>query len=277
MKELMLLMGEDLQVYLFFGFLTVFLIIERLVPKRKPESSQAKRRFTNSALTVVTILSLPLLPLSFIGAASWAQANGIGAFNVVGEYLPGSVVIVLTLLVRGFVSFGTHWLNHKVPFLWRFHRVHHLDTELDVSSTVRGHPLEMLLSMMIGLPIVLLFGLSPWVLIFYELLDVSVNLFSHANIRLAPSLNGWLRYVITTPDLHKVHHSCYQPETDSNFSAVFPICDTLLGTFRTETREPLETMPLGLEETRDPQANNFWWLLASPFLSKSAARPVLGS
>ena len=95
---------------------------------------------------------------------------------------------------------------------------------------------------------------------------MSVTLFSHANIRVAPFLNRYLRYVIVTPDLHKVHHPSYQPETDSNFSAVFPIWDILLGTFKTATREPLETMPIGLDEIRDPQANRFWWLLASPLI-----------
>lgn len=270
MRDFMLLMGEDLQVYLFFAGLSVLLIAERIIPKRRPDNPQAQRWRTNAAMTTVVILSLPLLPASFITAALWAQKNGVGLFPLLEKLLdgglPSSLLVALTLLVRGFMSFGTHFLNHKVPLLWRFHRVHHLDTELDVSSTVRFHPVETLFGLMIGLPVVLLFGLSPWVLIFYELLDVSVVLFSHANIRLARGLNRYLRYVIVTPDLHKVHHSSYQPETDSNFSAVFPIWDVVFGTFRTETREPLETMTIGLDETRDPQANRFWWLLASPFL-----------
>ena len=275
MRELMLLMGEDLQVYLFFGCLGALLIAERIVPKRKPEASQVNRWRTNAAITALVILSLPLLPASFITAAFWAQKNGVGLLNQAGDELPQVILVTLTLLIRGFVSFGTHFLNHKLPLLWRFHRVHHLDTELDVSSTVRFHPVEMLFGLMIGLPMVLVFGLSPWVFIFYELLDVSVTLFSHANIRLAPALNRYLRYVIVTPDLHKVHHSSYQPETDSNFSAVFPIWDIVFGTFRTETREPLETMTLGLDEIREPQANRFWWLLASPFLRTPRQAEVL--
>jgi sterol desaturase/sphingolipid hydroxylase (fatty acid hydroxylase superfamily) len=266
MKDLMIVMGEDLQFYLFFGLLAGFLILERLIPKRHPQRPQGQRWLTNAALTLVTVVSLPLLPISFITAAWWAQEQNIGLLNLADAYLSPSLVIALTLLLRGFISFGTHYLNHKVPFLWRFHKVHHLDTELDVSSTVRFHPLETPLSLAIGLPAVLLFGLSPWVLIFYELLDVSVVLFSHSNIQIPSLMNRYLRYVIVTPDLHKVHHSSYAPETDSNFSAVFPIWDILCGTFRTATREPLETMTLGLDEVRDPQANRFWWLLASPFL-----------
>jgi sterol desaturase/sphingolipid hydroxylase (fatty acid hydroxylase superfamily) len=125
--------------------------------------------------------------------------------------------------------------------------------------------------MLIGLPMVIAFGLSPWVLLLYELLDVTVTLFSHSNLRIPRWLNRYLRYVIVTPDLHKVHHSTYQPETDSNFSAVLPIWDILFGTFRTQTRKPLATMPLGLEGVRGPQANEFWWLLKSPFLSDKNA------
>ena len=275
MRELMLSMGNDLQFYLFFGFLGVFLIAERLLPKRQPDTSQVKRWRTNAALTIVVVLALPLLPASFITAALWAEEKGFGLFNLLGEDFPVAGLIALTLLGRGFISFGTHYLNHKVPFLWRFHRVHHLDTELDVSSTVRMHPIELPLGLIIGLPVVILLGLSPWVLIFYELLDVSVVLFSHANLRIAPMINRYLRYVIVTPDLHKVHHSCYRPETDSNFSAVFPIWDILLGTFRTETREPLATMPLGLDEVRNPQASSFWWLLVSPFVPGRQQNTVL--
>ncbi len=178
------------------------------------------------------------------------------------------VVIVVTLLLRGFVSYYTHYLNHRIAFLWRFHRVHHMDKSLDVSSTVRFHPLELLFSLSLGVPFVIVLGLSPWVLLLYELLDVSVTLFSHANLRLPTAVNRWLRYIIVTPDLHRVHHSTWQPETDSNFSAVFPLWDLLFGTFRTHTREPLERMELGLKEFRGKEVYRGGWLLLSPLIGK---------
>ena len=181
-----------------------------------------------------------------------------------------------TLLVRGFISFFTHLLNHKIPFLWRFHRVHHLDTELDVSSTVRFHPVEFVLSTFIGLPVVVAFGLSSWVLIFNELLDVAVTLFSHSNLRVPTFINRPLRYVIVTPDLHRVHHSAWQPETDSNFGAVFPIWDLIFGTFRPTPRDGHELMRLGLDDLREPEANRFLVLLLSPF-KKQIAPPVTTS
>jgi len=274
MEQLMLSMGEDLQVTFYFGLLLSFLLIERLLPKRRPAEPQAGRWRTNAGLTLLTILTLPVLPTSFIAVAFWAQANGFGFLNVLAPVLPAIASILLTLLIRGFISFGTHYLNHRVPVLWRIHRIHHLDTELDVSSTVRFHPLEMPLSLLIGIPAVALCGLSKWALILYELLDVSVTLFSHSNIRLHPRLDRYLRYLIVTPDLHRVHHSTHQPETDSNFSAVFPIWDILFGTFRTVTRAPQETMPLGLSDIRDPQANRIWWLLVAPFLPMNPPPPA---
>ena len=155
---------------------------------------------------------------------------------------------------------------HKVSWFWRLHRVHHLDTELDVSTTVRFHPLEFAVALLIGIPLVLVFGLTLWILLLYELLDAVVTLFSHANIRLPMAVDRVLRFIIVTPDLHRIHHSSWQPETDSNFSAVFPIWDIVFGTFRTQTRAPQETMELGLEEIRDERANRMMWLLASPLL-----------
>lgn len=267
MQDWLIQYGEEFQVYLFFGLLSGLLIIERLLPKRRPQTSQRNRWRTNAALSILAILTLPVLPLSFISAAWWAEAQGFGLLNLADAQLPGWLLVGATLAGRSFVSYATHWLNHKVPFLWRIHRVHHLDTELDVSSTVRFHPLEMPVSLLIGLPVVLLLGLSPWVLILYELMDVGVTLFSHSNLRIHSRVDRFLRYLIVTPDLHKVHHSTIETETNSNYSAVLPIWDIVLGTFRTNTQAPLDVMPLGLKEVRGAEANGFWWLLRSPFVT----------
>lgn len=164
---------------------------------------------------------------------------------------------------------------HKVPLFWRVHRVHHFDTELDVSTTVRFHPFEFALALLLGGPVVLLLGLSPWMLLLYEILDAGVTLVSHANVGLPARLERVLRYLVVTPDLHRVHHSSWQPETDSNFGAVFPVWDLLFGTFRSETRHPQEVMELGLAEVRDGRQHRLGWLLRSPFASigRSSIQP----
>ncbi|MDA1074288.1 MAG: sterol desaturase family protein [Proteobacteria bacterium] len=161
MQVFMLEYGETLQVVLFFSLLPALLALERVLPFRRPEPDSARLR-TNFALTALAIACMPLVPVSFITAAFWAQERGLGLFNYLNLSEPA--LIAATLFVRAFISFGTHFLNHKIPWLWRLHRVHHIDTELDVSSTVRFHPLEMPVGAMIGVPAVVVFGLSPWVL-----------------------------------------------------------------------------------------------------------------
>jgi len=253
--------GDDLQVALFFSLLLILAVAERLAPRRPGRLDRAIRWPTNFFLTLVNLLAMSALPVSFITAALWAEAHGWGALNQVR--LPIAIVVVLTLAVRGFISFSTHYLMHMVPVLWRVHRVHHLDTELDVSTTVRFHPLEFFIQLVPGVLIVVVFGLSPWVLMFYELLDVAVTLWTHSNVRLPQAVDRIVRYVVVTPDLHRVHHSAWKPETNSNFGAVFPFWDLVFGTFRAVPRDGHERMRLGLDEVRGRDAHRPLWLLGS--------------
>ncbi|MFQ5638360.1 MAG: sterol desaturase family protein [bacterium] len=264
--------ANDLQVVLFFTLLFLFSLAEVFGPKRPGPMHRKERWLTNYLMTALNIVVMGLLPVTFFGVAVWAQEHGYGLFNFFST--PMGVLVIGTLLARGFISFFTHYLMHKVPLLWRLHRVHHLDTEMDVSTTVRFHPFEILAALPLGVPVVVIFGLSPWVLLLYEVFDAVVTLFSHANIRLSANLDRVLRYVIVTPGLHRVHHSSWQPETDSNYSAVFPIWDILFGTFRTDTRAPHETMQLGLEEMRDKRTHRFLWLLGSPFMRQLKVQPA---
>jgi len=253
--------GDSLQVILFFSLLFVLPFVERLVPRR-PGSMDRKTRWpANLGLTFLNFLSLGVIPVSLFGTAVFADSQGWGLLNRVE--LPTPAVVFVTLLVRGFISFFTHYLMHKVPLLWRMHRVHHLDTEMDVTTTVRMHPLEFFVGALPGVPIVLAFGLSPWVLMLYELFDVMVTLWTHSNVRLPEPVNRILRYFIVTPDLHRVHHSAWQPETDSNFGAVFPVWDLIFRTYRAEPRDGHQNMRLGLDEVRGREAHRLFWLLGS--------------
>jgi sterol desaturase/sphingolipid hydroxylase (fatty acid hydroxylase superfamily) len=152
---------------------------------------------------------------------------------------------------------------HMVPTFWRLHRVHHLDTELDVTTTVRFHPLEFVVQTLAAVPIVIAFGLTPWVLVLYEILDVAVTLWTHSNTRLPAVVERVLRYFVVTPDVHRIHHSAWKPETNSNFGAVFPLWDLIFGTFRSESRDGHEHMRLGLDEVRGREAQRPLWLLGS--------------
>jgi len=253
--------GEHLQFVLFFGMLLLLAVAERWVPRRPGPMNRAIRWPVNYFLTLVNIGAMGLLPISFIGAAVWAQGYGWGLLNVI--QLPVAALVGVTLLVRAFISFFTHYLNHVIPLFWRVHRVHHLDTELDVSTTVRFHPLEFFIGILPGVPIVVAFGLTPWVLVLYEVLDAVVNIWSHSNVRLPRRLDQVLRYIVVTPDLHRVHHSAWKAETNSNFGAVFPVWDLIFGTFRANPRDGHERMRLGLNEVRGRDAQRPLWLLAS--------------
>lgn len=267
LPTLMLEKGGDVQVWVFFGCLAILLGLERLVPCREIPADPWRRWRANISLSLLNVVLIGLLPVSLIAAGFWAERHDVGLLNWLE--MPHWMVLAATLLLRGFVSFFTHYLNHRVPVLWRLHRVHHLDNDLDVSSTVRFHPLEMVASTLVGIPVVVLLGLAPWVLLLYEVLDAAVTLFSHSNIRLPAWLNRPLRYVIVTPDLHRVHHSVLQPETDSNFSAVFPVWDLVFGTFRAAPSAPPASMALGLSATPSPACNDLGYLLRSPFLAEA--------
>jgi sterol desaturase/sphingolipid hydroxylase (fatty acid hydroxylase superfamily) len=264
MQDWVLANADALQFELFFGLLIVFGIAEALAPRREG-APRGMRWVTNFVLTTLNVVVMSILPITIFSAAVWSARHHVGLLNLVA--IPAVVLVLTTLLARGFISFFTHYLAHKVPFLWRIHRVHHLDTELDISTTVRFHPAEFVVNLAIGVPIVVALGLSPWVLLLYEVFDAAVTLFSHANVRIPAAIDRALRYLIVTPDLHRVHHSAWQTETDSNFGAVFPIWDIVFGTFRTSTREPHETMALGLE-VRDGREQRLKWLLGSPLNSR---------
>jgi sterol desaturase/sphingolipid hydroxylase (fatty acid hydroxylase superfamily) len=269
--------GDALQIALFFALLPALAILERIAPRRAGPLERRTRWPTNFFLTALNLLALGVVPVSLLTAALWAQQHGWGLLNRVT--LPIPALVVVTLLVRGFISFFTHYLMHHVPAFWRVHRVHHLDTELDVTTTVRFHPLEFFVGVLPGLPIVVAAGLTPWVLVLYELIDVVVTLWTHSNLRVPAWLDRWLRYVVVTPDLHRIHHSAWVSETNSNFGAVFPIWDLVFRTFRATSRDGHEAMRLGLDEVRGREAHRPLWLLGSilrgPLVARGAVRPAL--
>jgi sterol desaturase/sphingolipid hydroxylase (fatty acid hydroxylase superfamily) len=265
--------GDTLVLASFFGAYLVFGVLERLLPQRRINLRRRDRWPANLALTLLNLAMLSGLPVSLVVAARWAEDQGVGLLNQVA--LPLAIVIAVSLLGRAFISFGMHYLMHRVPLFWRLHRVHHFDTEIDVTTTVRFHPLEFVVNMLPAIAFVVVLGLEPWVLMLYEALDAGVTLFSHANIRLPAVVNRLLRFVVVTPDLHRVHHSTWQPETDSNFGAVFPFWDMVFSTYRPTTRQPLHSTDIGLAEPRGSETNSLLWLLVSP-LKKSMSSAVAG-
>lgn len=202
--------------------------------------------------------------MTLIGVADLAASHGWGLLSAMD--LPPPFALVAGLLARSLVSYAVHVAMHKVPFLWRLHRVHHLDPHLDVSTTARMHPVEALASAPLTMMGVLILGPSPTAVLIYEILDAALVVFSHANIRLPLWLDRRLSLVFVTPDLHRVHHSAHQPETDSNYGATLSIWDRMFGTFRRLDAATLARLKLGLHGVDEIKAGQIGWLLTSPIL-----------
>jgi sterol desaturase/sphingolipid hydroxylase (fatty acid hydroxylase superfamily) len=256
--------GELAQYIAFLGLLVILGGLELVVPRLARLPDRRHRWFANFGLTAVNIVVLGALPVSGIAAAVWAETYGFGLLNAIEA--PVAAVVLLTLAARSLISYGVHASMHRVPLLWRFHRVHHLDTHLDVSTTARFHPIEFVLGAIVLIPSIALLGLSAWVLMVYEVLDAAANVFTHSNVRIPSWADRIVRVVLVTPDMHRVHHSSFQPETDSNYGAVFSFWDRVFGTYRAEPRDGYERLELGLDHPRGPEAQALGWLLGSPFV-----------
>lgn len=266
--------GETLLYAVFFGGIALFGLIETRAALRRTGPDRARRWPTNWALAALNIMVLGAMPVTALAASDWAKGAGVGMFN--NTELPLTVTVPASILIFSLQSWAVHFAMHNVPVLWRLHRVHHTDTHMDVSTTVRFHPLELVVQMPVGLAVVALTGAPPAGVILYELADTAINVFSHANIRLPRSLNAVLSRIIVTPHLHAVHHSARGPETDSNFGATLPVWDMLFGTYRAKSAEALDAQTFGLDEMQDERASSLWWAISLPFrqIRRSRGRPA---
>ena len=256
---------EPLQYAAFFGVLVLLGGVEAFASLGR---DRFRRWPANGGLTVINIMVLGAMPVSAIVAADFAMERGWGLLNQ--PFVSPLAAFALALAVRSLVAYAIHVAMHKVPLFWRVHRVHHTDTNMDVSTTVRFHPLEFIISMPILLAAVVLLGLPPLALMVYEVFDAAMAVFTHAHVRLPERLDRALRLVLVTPPMHRIHHSADRCETDSNYGATFSWWDRLFGTYRTRPPHELATMRLGLDTWRDRRATSLWWLLAMPFVKPVA-------
>ncbi len=255
---------EPLQYVAFFSALVMFGALEAFMTISRDGIEPTRRWPANGGLTVVNIIVLGAMPISIVALADLAMARGWGLLNQ--PFVPPLAGLALGFLLRSLVSYGIHVAMHKVPLFWRVHRVHHTDTQMDVSTTVRFHPLEFVIAMPIVLGLTVLLGIPALALMLYELFDAAMAVFTHANVRLPGRLERVLRFMLVTPAMHRIHHSEWQPETDSNFGATFSWWDRLFGTLRTRPLGEVATIRLGLKEWRDRRAVSLWWLLWLPFV-----------
>lgn len=254
---------SQIRVGIFLAVLLACALAERLLPRRARTAASGERWTANLGLAVLGAVIVRLaVPFTLVELAHRAEASRVGLLNQASIYYP--LKFALSFLLLDLLIYVQHRVFHFVPWLWRLHAVHHTDLDLDASSGVRFHPVEILLSTLIKAAGVVLLGTHFLAVAAFEVVLNATSVFNHANLDLGP-LDAPLRLVVVTPDMHRVHHSPSREETDSNFGFNLPWWDRLLGTYRPQPREPHETMTLGLDGARDPRALGLFSLLGRPF------------
>ena len=236
-------------------FLGVFAVIgfwELLAPRRVLTVSKALRWTSNLGLVVLdTVLLRLIFPLAGVGLAAFCAKNGWGILN--HFQVPFWVAVPLAVIALDFVIWLQHVMVHAVPLLWRLHRVHHADLDYDVTTGARFHPLEIVLSMLIKLATIVVLGPPVVAVVIFEVLLNATAMFNHGNIGLPARLDRILRWVVVTPDMHRVHHSIEDDETNSNFGFNLPWWDRLFGTYRDQPRAGQTGMTIGIRDHGDPR------------------------
>jgi sterol desaturase/sphingolipid hydroxylase (fatty acid hydroxylase superfamily) len=250
-----------LRLCITLALFVVFIALERLMPARA--NRLTLMRFGRHSLLVFmgALVSRLALAGGLVGVALVAQDRGIGIFNLFD--LPFWLAILLAVVAMDFAIWAQHLILHRVPYLWRLHRVHHYDTVMDVSTALRFHPLEIMVSLMFKAGLVLALGAPPIGVIAFEVILGAGALFTHANIALSPKWERTLRFAFITPALHLIHHSPNPIETNSNFGFSTNIWDRIFGTYRAR---PLAEVPvIGLEDWRDERDQSLKAMLGNPF------------
>ena len=250
----------------FFAVLLAMMLWERRKPRRALSLPRARRWPANLGIIVVDSVVLRLVfPVLAVGAAELAAARGWGLFH--GLNAPFWLALPASLLILDLAIYTQHVVFHKVAVLWRLHRVHHTDLDFDVTTALRFHPLEIVLSMLIKLVLVTLLGVPAVAVMLFEVILNATAMFNHGNVGLPRRLDRALRWILVTPDMHRVHHSIRPEETDSNFGFNLPWWDRLFGTYRDQPRDGHAGMTIGLEYFRDRRAIGLDALLLQPFLN----------
>jgi sterol desaturase/sphingolipid hydroxylase (fatty acid hydroxylase superfamily) len=266
LEEFVLQREALLRLACFAGIFVVMLLWENTAPKRKLSVSRIQRWTHNIGLLLVNSLVLRLLfPAAAVGLAYSAASMGWGLFNHL--VLPYWLEVTLAVLLLDLAIYLQHRLMHHLPLLWKLHRVHHADLDIDMTTGSRFHTLEILVSMLIKWLVIFLLGPALLAVLIFEMLLNGMAVFNHANVRFPARLDGVLRGLLVTPDMHRVHHSILRHETDSNFGFNLSIWDRLFGTYVDQPEKGHQGMTIGIPGFRDAhQVDRLPGMLALPFV-----------
>ena len=258
-----------IRLAVFLGLFALLAFAEVLLPRRKRDLKRRTRWFTNIGLIIIDSITIRLMaivmPVMAVAAAADASARGWGLLGTVDW--PIWIEVILAMLILDFVIWLQHLVTHKIPLLWRLHQVHHADLDMDVTTAIRFHPIEIALSMILKIGMVYAIGPTAFAVILFEILLNGSAMFNHANIRLPKNLDRIVRLVIVTPDMHRVHHSDIRNEHDSNYGFSLSIWDRMFGTYVAQPTKGHDDMTIGLR-WQDTQPLSLSWNLLLPFRNK---------
>lgn len=250
-----------------FALVLLAMALWEVLASRRPQRISRRQRWPGNLLLVAlnTLLVRLLFPLAGVGAALVAAEQGWGLFNLIA--LPMWLTVVASVIALDMAIYFQHRLFHAVPWLWRLHRMHHADLEFDVTTGLRFHPLEILISMGIKLAVVTLLGAPALAVLIFEVLLNATSMFNHGNVRLSTGIDRGLRLLVVTPDMHRVHHSIIRRETDSNFGFNLPWWDRLFGTYRDQPAAGHLGMTIGIDDFREAHDLRLDRMLRQPFVN----------
>ncbi|MHB8901193.1 MAG: sterol desaturase family protein [Thermoguttaceae bacterium] len=258
----------------FVGVLAAMGVWEMLAPRRGRSTSKPLRWLNNLGLVFFNSLLLRIVaPLGGLGVAVLAEYRGWGLFHSIA--MPGWLAVLASVVLLDLAIYLQHVMFHAVPLFWRLHMVHHADLDVDVTTGLRFHTIEIVLSFGIKAAVILLLGAPALAVLIFEVLLNATSMFNHSNVRMPSSIDRVLRLFVVTPDMHRVHHSVIARETNSNFGFNLPWWDMLFGTYRNQPSEGHVGMTIGLSQFRDERrAERLHWMLALPFVGKTGDYPI---
>lgn len=248
----------------FVGVLLLCTLWENVLPRKVLTVSRAFRWVNNLSLVALNSVVIALvMPIAAFQAAVIASEHQWGLFQSLS--LPDWLNVLLSIILLDFIIYVQHVIFHRVPVLWKLHRMHHADLDIDVTTGARFHPIEILISMVIKIGAVFMLGVSPIAIVMFEIILNASAMFNHSNAKLALPVDAWLRKAIVTPDMHRVHHSVIPRETHSNFGFFLSVWDRMFSTYRAQPELGHEHVVIGLPDIRDKQEQRLDKLLTQPF------------
>lgn len=246
---------------------------EILRPRRRLRISKAYRWANNWGIVAIdTLLTRLLFPAGAVGVGLYVASNNWGLLQVLE--LPSWLVVILSIVFLDFLVWLQHVMFHAVPALWRLHRMHHADLDFDLTTGLRFHPLEIILSFGIKTAGIVVIGAPAIAVLIFEIILSSLALFNHSNVSFPRPVERALRRLIVTPDFHRVHHSWHPNETNSNFGFNLSWWDRLLGTYRDQPRDGHDHMTIGLNIFREPRWERLDRMLIQPFTGPADSYPI---